>query len=243
MKCFAEEWVCGHPFWGTHKKMTRAYIRQVVRRSRRKEKILHPQDYRCNLIDCMRYEPDHKSRTHRRIVKNAARRLRVDGLQGPGVATLMKASGLTVGGFYKHFRRKDDLLAEAIEEGFTEHGEKFLATLQNVPPAERWKAIVRHYLSAEHCEHPEAGCPIATLAPEIARAAPAVRKRVANLMEARRERVLQFMPGETPAERERSFNIIFPAMAGAISVARILPFPQEREKILNALRDHLLKSF
>ena len=191
----------------------------------------------------MRYGPDHKTRTHGRIVKNAARRLQAEGLNVPAVATLMKASGLTVGGFYKHFRSKDDLLAEAIEESFLEHGEKALAALEDVPPAERWKAIIRHYLSSEHCEHPEIGCPIAALAPEIARASPGLRKRIASLMKARRERVMQFMPGATAAERERNFNIIFSAMAGAVSVARILPYPEEREKILNAVRDHLLKSF
>jgi TetR/AcrR family transcriptional repressor of nem operon len=191
----------------------------------------------------MRYEPEHKAKTHRRIIKNASRRFRADGLSGPGLATVMKASGLTVGGFYKHFRSKDDLLAEAIEEGFLEHGEKFLGGLQGVPPAERWNAIVRHYLSPEHCEHPESGCPMATLAPEIARARPAIRKKIASLMKARRERMMPFMPGDTDAERERNFNIIFPAMAGAIAVARILPYPEERERILNALRDHLLQSF
>lgn len=191
----------------------------------------------------MRYEPEHKASTHRRIVKNAARRFRAEGLRGPGLATVMKTSGLTVGGFYKHFRGKDDLLAEALEEAFLEHGEKVLSGLQGVPPAERWKAIVRHYLSPEHCEHPEAGCPIATLAPEIARARPAIRKRIAAMMKARRKQVMQFMPGDTNAEREKNFNIIFPAMAGAISVARILPDPEERKKMLNDLRDHLLQSF
>ena len=191
----------------------------------------------------MRYEAKHKARTHRRIVKNAAQRFRAEGLTSPGVATVMRSSGLTVGGFYKHFRSKDDLLAEAIEEGFLEHGEELIASIQDVAPAGRWKAIVRHYLSPEHCEHPESGCPMATLAPEIARARPAIRKRIASLMKSRRERVMPFMPGDTDAERERNFNIIFPAMAGAISVARILPSPEEREKILNALRDHLLQSF
>ena len=195
----------------------------------------------CNLIS-MRYEPEQKATTHRRIVKNAARRFRAEGLSGPGVAAVMKSSGLTVGGFYKHFRSKDDLLAEAIEEAFVEHGEKFLASIQGVAPAERWKAIVRHYLSPDHCEHPEAGCPMATLGPEIARAGPAIRKKIASLMKARRERMMQFMPGDTDAERERNFNIIFPAMAGAILVARILPEPKERAKILNDLRDHLLQS-
>jgi AcrR family transcriptional regulator len=55
----------------------------------------------------MRYEPEHKAQTRDRIVRNAARKLRAEGLSGPGVASVMKASGLTVGGFYKHFRSKD----------------------------------------------------------------------------------------------------------------------------------------
>lgn len=191
----------------------------------------------------MRYDPDHKARTHKRIVKNAARRFRAEGLSGPGVATLMKTSGLTVGGFYKHFGSRDDLLAEAIQEAFLEDGERILAAVGKLPPAARWKGFVRQYLSRQHCEHPEAGCPIAALAPEIARATPAVRKRIAGLMKARRERLMQFMPGKTKAERERNFNIIFPTMAGAIAVARILPEPAERERILKGVRDHLLESF
>ena len=72
----------------------------------------------------MRYEPEHKTRTRDRIVRNAARKLRAEGLSGPGVASVMKASGLTVGGFYKHFRSKDELLAEAIAQGFSEFSEK-----------------------------------------------------------------------------------------------------------------------
>jgi len=115
--------------------------------------------------------------------------------------------------------------------------------LKRVAPAERWKEVVRWYLSPEHCEHAETGCPIAALAPEIARAAPAVKKRIAGVMEARREQMLEFMPGRTADERERSYNIIFSAMTGAMSTARILPDPVERQKILNSVRDHLLESF
>jgi len=155
----------------------------------------------------------------------------------------MKASGLTVGGFYKHFRSKDDLLAEAIEGGFSEFGERIYAALKNVAPKERWKAIVRWYLSPEHCEHSDTGCPLAAWAPEIARASLPVRKRIAVVMKARRERMMQFMPGQTAAQRERNFNIIFSGMEGAVSVARILPDPAERQKILDSMRDHLLSSF
>ncbi len=189
----------------------------------------------------MRYDPDHKARTHRRILKNAARRFRAEGLNGPGVATVMKASGLTVGGFYEHFRSKDDLLIQAVEEGFAEFREKVFDALKNVPPADRWRGIVRWYLSPEHCDHSATGCPIAALAPEIARAAPAVRKRVAQMMKARRERVKEFMPGANAAAKGKNFNIILRLWPGR---SRLLASClTRRQKILNSMRDHLLESF
>lgn len=191
----------------------------------------------------MRYQSDHKEHTRRRIVKNAARRLRADGLKGAGVAELMKASGLTVGGFYKHFRGKEDLLAQGIEEAFADFQETAFAAVQKVPAGERWKELVRWYLSPEHCDHPDRGCPMAALAPELARVRPAVKKQVAQIMKTARTRMLEFMPGRNAAEKERSFNIIFPSMAGAVAAARVLPDPAERQKILSSVRDHLLENF
>jgi TetR/AcrR family transcriptional repressor of nem operon len=187
----------------------------------------------------MRYEPEHKTRTHDRIVRNAARKLRAEGLSGPGVASVMKASGLTVGGFYKHFRNKDELLAEAIAQGFSESSEKIRSSIQNLPREDKWKEIVRWYLSTEHCDRPEIGCPVAALAPEIARAKISVRKRIVGLM----KEWVEFMPGVTAAERERNFFVIFSAMAGAVSIARILPEPADTRKVLVSMRDHLLHSF
>src|SRR5437660_6881927 len=81
----------------------------------------------------MRYEPEHKKQTRDRIVRTAARKFRAEGINGPGVASVMQASGLTVGGFYKHFRNKDELLAEAIAQGFSDSSEKIYSFLQNVP--------------------------------------------------------------------------------------------------------------
>ena len=187
----------------------------------------------------MRYEPEHKTQTRDRIVRNAARKLRAEGLSGPGVASVMKASGLTVGGFYKHFRSKDELLADAIAQGFSDSSERIRSSLPNVPDQDRWKELVRLYLSIEHCNRPDTGCPVAALATEIARAKPSIRKRVAGLMKA----WVQFMPGVTPKERERNFFVIFSAMAGAVSIARILADPAERQKVLDSMRNHLLHSF
>jgi len=190
----------------------------------------------------MRYEPEHKMQTRDRIVRNAARKLRAEGLSGSGVASMMKASGLTVGGFYKHFRSKDELLADAIVQGFSD-SEKFYISLQNMPREDRWKEIVRWYLSSEHCDHPDTGCPVAALAPEIARAKLSIRKRIASRIKERADRWMEFMPGLTATDRERNFFVIFGAMAGALSVARLLTDAADREKVLAGMRDHLLHSF
>jgi TetR/AcrR family transcriptional repressor of nem operon len=190
----------------------------------------------------MRYEQEHKTQTRDRIVRNTARKLRAEGLNGPGVASVMKASGLTVGGFYKHFRSKHQLFAEAIAQAFAD-SEKVYSSLQNVPREDRWKEVVRLYLSPEHCDHPDTGCPVAALAPEIARAKFTVRKRISGLMKERTARWVEFMPGASAPERERNFFVVFSAMAGAVSVARLLTEPADREKVLASVRDHLLHSF
>ena len=62
-------------------------------------------------------------------------------------------------------------------------------------------------------------------------------------MKERTNKWVEFMPGRTVTERERNFFVIFSAMAGAVSIARILPEPAERQEVLAGMRDHLLHSF
>ena len=109
----------------------------------------------------------------------------------------------------------------------------------HVPREDKWKELVRLYLSTEHCDHPDTGCPVAALAPEIARAKVNVRKRIAGLM----KEWVEFMPGATARERERNLFVIYSAMAGAISIARVLTEPADKQKLLSSVRDHLLQSF
>jgi TetR/AcrR family transcriptional repressor of nem operon len=46
--------------------------------------------------------------------------------------------------------------------------------------------------------------------------------------------MLPFMPGRRAAEKERAFFSIFSTMVGAIEIARMLPEPAMREKVLAA---------
>src|SRR5215831_2542526 len=191
----------------------------------------------------MRYGPEHKLEIHRKIVKDASRRVRAEGLTGAAVSAVMKDAGLTHGGFYKHFESKDDLLLESLREGFREIEDTLAHAAEQSPPRESWKAIVRTYLSLDLCEHPDRGCPLAALAPDLARADKRMKPPVAAELLNYKTRMVPFMPGERTADKERAFFAIFSTMIGAVAIARLLPDRAMREKVLANTREFLLRSF
>jgi TetR/AcrR family transcriptional repressor of nem operon len=189
----------------------------------------------------MRYELEHKAKTHKRIVEDASRRFRSEGLSGPGVASVMRDTGLTHGGFYKHFSSKNDLLVESIGEAFRQTGDWLVEIAEQSPPGEGWKAMIAAYLSPEHCDHPEKGCPLAALGPELGRSDPSVRGRISAEMVNYKNRLVPFMPGTTVADRERAFFVIFSTMIGAVEMGRMMSDATARERILGTTRDFLLE--
>jgi TetR/AcrR family transcriptional regulator, transcriptional repressor for nem operon len=191
----------------------------------------------------VRYSPDHKAETHRKIVKDASRRVRAEGLAGAAVAAVMHDTGLTHGGFYKHFRTKDDLLLESLHEGFSEIGDALVAAAKESPSGDGWEAIVSAYLSEEYCEHVDRGCPLPALGPELARAGKKMKPRILAELVSYKNRMMPFMPGSRPADKEQAFFAIFATMTGAIQLARLLPEPAMRQKVLASARDLILRSF
>jgi len=191
----------------------------------------------------MRYPPKHKIETHRRIVKDASRRVRAEGLKGAAVAAVMRDTGLTHGGFYKHFESKDKLLVESLGEAFQEIEDTLVRAAEQSPPGEAWKAIVKSYLSLEFCDHPERGCPLVALSPELARVDKRMKPQIVAELVKYKSRMLPFMPGRRPADKEAAFFAIFSTMIGAVEIARLLPAPAMREKVLGNARDFLLRSF
>lgn len=174
----------------------------------------------------MRYQPGHKAEVHQKIVKDASERVRAEGLNGAAVAAVMRDTGLTHGGFYKHFGSKDDLLLESLKQAFREIVETLVRAAEQAPPGEAWKAIVQTYLRLEMCEHPERGCPLAALAPELARADKGMKPQIVAELVNYKSQMLPFMPGRRTVDKERAFFAIFSTMIGATEIARMLPDPR-----------------
>ena len=190
----------------------------------------------------MRYPPEHKAEVHQKIVKDASRRVRAEGLSGAAVAAVMRDTGLTHGGFYKHFGSKDELVMESLREAFREIGDKLVRAAEQSRSEAAWKAIVKSYLSLEYCEHVERGCPLPALAPEMARVDQAMRSQVFAELVNYRDRMLPFMPGRRTADKERAFFVIFSMMIGAVEIARMMPDRAAQEKVLASTREFLLRS-
>jgi TetR/AcrR family transcriptional repressor of nem operon len=191
----------------------------------------------------MRYRPEHKAEVRQKIVKDASRRVRAEGLNGAAVAEVMRDAGLTHGGFYKHFGSKDELLLESLREAFHDIADKLVRAAEQSPSEAAWKAIVKSYLSLEYCDHAERGCPLTALAPELARVDEMMRSQIFAELVNYRDRMLPFMPGRRTADKERAFFVIFSTMIGAVDIARMLPDRAAQEKVLASTREFLLRSF
>jgi TetR/AcrR family transcriptional repressor of nem operon len=191
----------------------------------------------------MRYSPEHKAQNHENILSVAARSFRERGGDDSGIGTVMKKVGLTKGGFYRHFKSKDDLFAEAVARALDETGRGMVEVAKSAPEGQALRAIIERYLSAGHANSLGTGCVRAALGPELARKPLSVRKRVETSLEAYRERVLPFIPGQTREEKRAKCRLLFPSMAGVLMMIRVTTDPQKREQMLMEARKFFLKCF
>jgi TetR/AcrR family transcriptional regulator, transcriptional repressor for nem operon len=191
----------------------------------------------------MRYSPEHKAQNHENILSVAARSFREHGADISGIGTVMKKVGLTKGGFYRHFESKDDLFVEAVARALEEMGRSTLEVAKSAPEGQALRVIIERYLSASHANSPGAGCVVAALGPELARKPLSVRKRIEALLDAYRERLLPFVPGQTREEKVAKFTVLFASMAGVLTRARVISDAHKREWMLTEARNFFIKSF
>ncbi len=178
----------------------------------------------------VRYTKEHKHETRQRIIATAGRRFKRDGIDGSGVATLMKDADLTNGAFYAHFESKDSLVAEAVTDQLHTLHENIVALA--APGTAGLEQVVRWYLSADHRDNPGEGCPNAALLDEIARSAGAIRQAYTDgVLVVIDGLAARIAPQDPPSARVKALGLLG-LMAGTLQLCRALSDRQLSDALL-----------
>jgi TetR/AcrR family transcriptional repressor of nem operon len=180
-----------------------------------------------------------KEDTHERIVQAAARAIRRHGYSGVGVADVMKEAGLTHGGFYAHFKSRDELLVEALERAGRDSGAAMARAAQSRRSrgVSAFRALVDSYLSEAHLAAMDSGCPVAALGCDMARQSGALRRASTQ----RVERLIALVRDTLPAARQASAVVIAGTLVGTLQLARALGDNAEGRAVLAAARKALIE--
>ena len=183
-----------------------------------------------------------KQASHDRIVAAAARAIRRSGYDGAGVADVMKEAGLTHGAFYAHFPSREAMLAEAADRAGADTLAAVAKAVAGVPPGQARKALLRAYLSREHVQNKELGCPLAALGSEMPRQPPEVRRASTRRIKEMIDLVARQSPDwGQPGAHERALATVA-TMVGALVLARAVDEPALSDALRRAALKHLIPS-
>lgn len=175
----------------------------------------------------MRYSTEHKRQARTRLLQRSGGHAKKHGFDRSGVDALAGAAGVTTGSLYKHFDGKSDLFAELIRSELQRTAHRFAAIAPG--DAEAAGKALAAYLSLHHVKHPEAGCVLPSLAPEVARADDSVRDAFQSGMQAIHAVVADRLTGSG----DTAWTLIAQSV-GAVMLARALPSERIRRELLGA---------
>ena len=162
-----------------------------------------------------------KRRTHDRIIASAGRIARKNGLAAASVSRVMHGAGLTIGGFYAHFRSKRAMDAEVVQ-----------ATLGG--SSTPWS--VNRYLTAAHRDDAEHGCAFPAMLSEVARADEATRMALARAIDTRARELARALPGRRGAAARQQALATLAICVGGLALARAMRGHPASDEVLAACR-------
>ena len=182
----------------------------------------------------MKVSREQAAQNRERILAVAAQRFRERGFDGIGVADLMKQAGFTHGGFYGHFASKEELMAQACAHAFAEkvalwYDERELDVERPLA------SVATYFLTAEHRDDPGTGCPTATLAIDVSRQAPSIRRAFTDGLRQLVEFLTAKLPGRSKVAKRRKALAAWSTLVGAMMLARAVDDPDLSDEILNAV--------
>jgi TetR/AcrR family transcriptional regulator, transcriptional repressor for nem operon len=174
----------------------------------------------------MRVTREQVQENRRTILESAARLFKARGFEAVTVADVMKAAGLTHGGFYGYFKSKDDLIAATLAH----------AVAPGSQPEVDLAQYASTYLTLKHRDDIAGGCPTAGLASETIRQGPEARAAMTTALRRRVDLFARTAPGTTAAKRRRAAIGSWSAMVGAVILARLSDDPKLADEVLSQTR-------
>jgi TetR/AcrR family transcriptional regulator, transcriptional repressor for nem operon len=191
----------------------------------------------------MRISKEETEANRARVLAAAARLFREKGVDGVGVADLMKEAGLTHGGFYNHFQSKEELAAAAFDAAFDAAIARLEAKIAKAGPRGRRKALahyIERYLARETRDNPGLSCPMATLGADAERHGATLRQEFAAGVRRYLDLFAELMPS-TSRKRRREAITTLSTLIGALTLARACAGADDdlSDEVLAAVREEL----
>ena len=165
------------------------------------------------------------------IVEIASELFRLHGFDGVAIADIMKAAGVTHGGFYGHFESKEQLAAEACTRANTRNRwDRYM----DGPVHQRLGRIVGGYLSERHRDDPGHGCLLAAVATDVIRQPRSVRDAFTSALRSKVDLLIGLMPGQSATARRAKSLATLSGLIGTLILARAVNDRELSNEILSA---------
>lgn len=186
----------------------------------------------------MKVSKERAAQNRERVVDTASKLFREHGYHGIGVADLMKAAGLTHGGFYAKFGSKEALLAEAAAKAIEVSMDDWDRVVAK-QPGDPLRAVTEAYLSPLHRDQIGRGCALAALGPELSRLSDEVRDAVTDGVSKQIDKLAPIMPQADPQAQRQGALAAYAAMVGALMLARAVTDEKLSTEMMEAVLENI----
>ncbi|PTL84097.1 TetR/AcrR family transcriptional regulator [Vitiosangium sp. GDMCC 1.1324] len=184
----------------------------------------------------MGHPTEQKQATHERILEAASHLFRRQGFSGASVETVMKAAGLTVGGFYAHFSSKQALLIESLSRMLTARRAEWFQGLDDLRGAEWMSHFVRRYITRAHRDAESPACPLPAVLSDVVRGDAELKEALAREVGVTVEAIAAHLPGDERADARERALATYALCIGSLSLARASAGTPLSDELLSAAR-------
>lgn len=188
---------------------------------------------------CVKVSKETVEQNRERVIATAARLFRERGIDGIGLVDLMKAAGLTPGGFYRQFKSKDDLALQALKRAYKETSEDISGRIATSD--DPLETLVRYYVSDYHRDEPGSGCSLTAMATDAARHDdPALRQCFGTIVSNYIGLLTKLVPGRSAKTKRDAAIATLAEMIGSVILSRVVADPALSSEIIDTVSNDLI---